>query len=312
MMPASANRPQSIVFVFLDGVGIGPEEDNPLAVAAMPFLDAVLDGVRPTARHPLIVTDRGAAFPVDACLGMAGRPQSATGQAALLTGRNVPGELGEHYGPKPNAGVRRVLDQGTVFSTLVGAGVSVASANAYPPSFFRGIQSGRRLLSAIPYALTAAGLPLHDVEAYTAEQAISGTITGRDWHRNAALRNVPVHEPAAAGRLVGALTQRARFVFFEHWVTDVLGHRRALRQAAPHFSLVDGFLEGLTASLDISQTLVMVGSDHGNVEESDHGRHTRNPALGLMWGAGFAEYAKRINNLTDFRPLIEDLMIVPQ
>ena len=308
MMPAHVNRPNSIVFVFLDGVGIGPEEDNPLAVAAMPFLDAMLDGTRPTARHPLIVTDRAAAFPVDACLGVEGRPQSATGQAALLTGRNVPGALGEHYGPKPNTGVRRVLDQGTFFSTLVGAGVSVASANAYPPTFFSGIQSGRRLLSAIPYALTAAGLSLHDLDAYKATKAISGTITGGDWHRHATLRDVPVHEPATAGRIVGTLTESARFVFYEHWVTDVLGHRCALQRAAEHFTLVDGFLEGLTASLDMSATLVMVGSDHGNVEESGHGRHTRNPALGLMWGQGFAEHAARINSLTDFRPLIESLL----
>lgn len=106
--------------------------------------------------------------------------------------------------------------------------------------------------------------------------------------------------------------QRARFVFYEHWVTDVLGHRRTLRQAVDHFALVDSFLEGLTESLDLSATLVMVGSDHGNVEESGHGRHTRNPALGLMWGAGFAECAERINNLTDFRPLIEDLLTTPQ
>ena len=307
-MPTEANRPKSIVFVFLDGVGIGPEEGNPLAVADMPFLDAMLDGVRPTAGHPLIVTDRAAAFPVDACLGVGGRPQSATGQAALLTGRNVPDELGEHYGPKPNAGVRRQLDQGTVFSTLVEAGVPVASANAYPPGFFDGIRSGRRLLSAIPYALTAAGLSLHDVDAYGSELAISGTITGRDWRRIAALRDVPVHEPDTAGRIVGTLTESARFVFYEHWVTDVLGHRGALRQAADHFSLVDSFLEGLTASLDTSATLVIVGSDHGNVEECGHGRHTRNPALGLMWGAGFAEHARTITALTDFRPLIEGLL----
>lgn len=308
MMSTVSHRSKSIVFVFLDGVGIGSEEGNPLAVADMPFLDAMLDGVRPTTGHPLIVTDRAAAFPVDACLGVEGRPQSATGQAALLTGRNVPGELGEHYGPKPNAGVRRELDQGTVFSTLVEAGVPMASANAYPPGFFDGIRSGRRLLSAIPYALTAAGLPLHDVDAYRSGQAISGTITGRDWRRIAALRDVPVHAPDAAGRIVGALTKHVRFVFYEHWVTDVLGHRGVLRPAADHFSLVDSFLEGLTASLDTSATLVIVGSDHGNVEECGHGRHTRNPALGLMWGAGFAEHARRITALTDFRLLIEDLL----
>lgn len=87
---------------------------------------------------------------------------------------------GEHYGPKPNTGVRRVLDQGTVFSTLVEVGVPMASASAYPPNFFAGIRSGRCLLSAMPYALTASGLTLHDVDAYGLQQVISGTITGRD------------------------------------------------------------------------------------------------------------------------------------
>ena len=88
--------------------------------------------------------DRG--IPVAVCLDVAGRPKSATRQAALLTGRNLPGEE-EHYGPKPNTGVRRALDRDIVFSTLVGTGVSIASANTHPPDCFSGIQSGRRLPS---------------------------------------------------------------------------------------------------------------------------------------------------------------------
>ena len=99
MMSIEAHRPESIVFVLLDGVGIGSESGNPLAEADMPFLDAMLDGVRPTAGHPWILTDR-VAFSVDACLGVNGRPQSATGQAALLSGRNVTGELGGTLRPQ--------------------------------------------------------------------------------------------------------------------------------------------------------------------------------------------------------------------
>ena len=37
-----------------------------------------------------------------------GAPQSATGQATLLTGRNVPAEIGYHYGPKPNPAVSAI------------------------------------------------------------------------------------------------------------------------------------------------------------------------------------------------------------
>ena len=54
-------------------------------------------------------SQRATLLPLDACLGVPGTPQSATGQATLLTGRNVPAEIGYHYGPKPNPAVAAYL-----------------------------------------------------------------------------------------------------------------------------------------------------------------------------------------------------------
>ena len=54
--------------------------------------------------------------PTDASLGVRGRPQSATGQTALLTGLNAPQLLGEHYGPRPNAQLREMLQGETLFT----------------------------------------------------------------------------------------------------------------------------------------------------------------------------------------------------
>ncbi len=51
-------------------------------------------------------------MPTDATMGVDGRPQSATGQATILTGRNVPVLVGEHYGPKPNPAVAEIIQQG--------------------------------------------------------------------------------------------------------------------------------------------------------------------------------------------------------
>lgn len=308
-MPSRPSSRRHVIFVFLDGVGIGPAPQNPFLAASMPFLDSLLDSRRPNLQHPCITTDRAAAFPVDATLGVDGRPQSATGQAAIVTGRNVPGLLGEHYGPKPDSRIRQILDDGTLFSHLIRHRVSVASANAYPPPYFEGIRSGRRLLSVIPYALSGAGVALNDLAAYRRGEAVSGTITGQDWQDKLGIPDVPVHTPEAAGQLVGRRARTSSLVFFEHWITDIHGHKRMFREAVSNFARIDRFLAGLTATIDLDRTLVIVGSDHGNVEDCSHGRHTGNPALGLMWGAGFRLASRRINALGDFRSVIEDCLL---
>ena len=76
-----------VLFLFLDGVGLGPDdpESNPLSAAAMPALQGLLGGkklVRGTAPY---VGPRATLLALDATLGVDGLPQSATGQAALVT-----------------------------------------------------------------------------------------------------------------------------------------------------------------------------------------------------------------------------------
>ena len=46
--------------------------------------------------------ERATLLAIDPAVGVDGLPQSATGQAILLTGKNVSAEIGYHYGPKPN------------------------------------------------------------------------------------------------------------------------------------------------------------------------------------------------------------------
>ena len=131
----------------------------------MPKLSRLLDGQRLVAGETPLVTDRATVVALDACLGVPGTPQSATGQATLLTGRNVPGEIGYHYGPKPNPAVAAYLRSQTdasdnLFQSLQNAGKRSALLNAYPETYFAAIASGRRLYSAIPLAVVSAGLAL--------------------------------------------------------------------------------------------------------------------------------------------------------
>src|SRR3990172_9014835 len=151
-----------ILFIFLDGIGLGADDPdtNPLVRAEMPFLGSLLGGQKLTASAAPYESEIVSLVALDAGLGVDGLPQSATGQAVLLTGVNIPAELGYHYGPKPNPEVASYLKNGnTLFSWLRAVDKKSALLNAFPPRYFSDVEIGFRLFSLISIGDTTAGSP---------------------------------------------------------------------------------------------------------------------------------------------------------
>lgn len=299
-----------VIFLFLDGVGLGSDDPaiNPLVAERYPTLDRLLDGAPLTASTDRLSTPSAELIPVDATLGIPGRPQSATGQAAIVTGRNAPQLVGEHYGPRPDDRVRAVLDRGTIFSRLRAAGKSTFFVNGYPDGYFRAIESGKRRLSAIPYAVTQAGQSLPTQADVAAGRALSADFTGAGWRTDLGLTNATLYTPEEAGRKIWQLAQPHSLLFFEHWLTDVLGHEQAMARAVANFHLIDGVLAGLLAAANLDETLIVIASDHGNIENLSHRNHTMNPALGILIGAQAHTLAPRLHALTDFASIVLDFL----
>lgn len=299
-----------VIFLFLDGVGLGSDDPtvNPLAAARYPTLAGLLAEQRPLLSAGRLSTPAAELIPTDANLGIGGRPQSATGQAAILTGINAPQRLGEHYGPRPDARVRAVLDEGSIFRKLHAAGLRPYFCNAYPQGYFDAVACGKRLLSAVPYAATVGGQKLSRAEELMAGRALAADFTNEGWRRQLGYAEAPVYTPTEGGRRLWQIAESYDFVFYEHWYTDVLGHHGDLNGAIANFQRFDGFLAGLLAAADLANTLIIIGSDHGNVEDCSHGKHTANPALTLLVGAQRSHYAARIHALTDFAAVIEDFL----
>jgi 2,3-bisphosphoglycerate-independent phosphoglycerate mutase len=296
-----------VIFLFLDGVGLGSDDPaaNPLAAANYPTLNDLLQGKKPVATTGRLSTPYAELIPTDAGLGVPGRPQSATGQAALITGINAPQRLGEHYGPRPDARVRAILDEGGIFRRLRAAGRRTCFVNAYPQRYFDAVQRGKRLLSALPYAATMGGQTLFNVDDLRAGRALAADFTNEGWRSELGYTDVPVYTPGEGGRHLWAIAQEYDFLFFEHWYTDVLGHARDLAGAVANFERFDAFLGGLLTVADLDNTLIIITSDHGNIEDCRHGKHTENPALTLLVGAEHQRLAGQIHQLTDFVGVIE-------
>ena len=297
---------------FLDGVGLGGDDPavNPFVTAHLPHLTELLGDGWFAAREP-IITARASLVPTDANLGMPLKPQSATGQATILTGRNVPELVGEHYGPKPNPAVQAVIAEGTLFQEVVDAGGKAALITPYPQGYFDAVARGKRLLSAVPLAATEAGLELMTADDLRNGRAVSPGFTGQGWREHLGYTDIPLLSLAEAGRQIAQVARSYQFSFFEHWPSDRAGHRGTLAEAAAHLEMIDAVLGGLLDTWDDQNGLFILTSDHGNIEEKDQRQHTRNPVPTLLIGPGHAELAAHIHNLTDIAKITRTFLQLP-
>ena len=291
---------------FIDGVGMGVDDPkiNPFVTAKLPALTSLFgegwylaDGGRRT-------NSRASLVPTDACLGVEGRPQSATGQAVILTGRNVSAAIGEHYGPKPNQPVRDELAKGSLFCEAVEAGGKAALLSPYPQGYFDAINSGKRLYSSVPQAAVNAGLKLMGPDELMAGQAVSPGFTGDVWRTMLGYPDAPIYTLHDAGSKIAQLAADYRFSFFEHWPSDRLGHRGPLEDAVAHLEKLDRVYGGLIEAWDDENGLLIITSDHGNIENKTHRNHTKNDVATILVGRGHAELAEQISDLTDIAKVI--------
>lgn len=238
---------------------------------------------------------------LDATLGVAGLPQSATGQTTLLTGDNAALRMGRHYGPWPGPTLKRYLDRGSLFSE-VGAAHG-CFANVYPPGYFAALRSGKQKVNVPVYAAQAAGWRLRDLEDYRRERALAADLTGRFFYDHDP--SLPLYRPERAGAILAGLARDHTLTFFDFWQSDSVGHRGSYDDALELVARLDAFLAGLLGARgDIT---LLVTSDHGNLEDKTHKRHTRNRVPLIVLGPGAAAFAEA-TRIEDVAPAIRRVL----
>jgi hypothetical protein len=245
---------------------------------------------------------------------VAGLPQSATGQSVLLTGINIPAELGHHYGPKPNPEVAAYLHNRTLFSEFKHAGKQAALLNAYPPRYFEAVESGRRLLSAIPMAVTNAHIPLRTKKDLFNGRALSVDFTGEGWREQLNISETPTLTPDQAGQRLAELAAELDFAFFEYWPSDYAGHRQDMAAALSILATIDAVLESLIDAWEQVDGLILLTSDHGNMEDLSTRRHTYNPVPAIVIGDEEArrDFVDDLDDLTGIAPAIRRCLALQQ
>lgn len=299
-----------ILTLFLDGIGLGEDdpETNPFAAADTPTMFSLSNEARWLATTGLQESARAIFIPTDARLGMPGRPQSGTGQASLLTGLNLPKLVGRHYGPKPDAKTREIIAEHSYFRRLTERGKSARLLTAYPPRLLSDFERGKTLRSSIQQAAFASGLPHFTLADIIHQRALTAEWTTDSWRNYLKLPDLPAYAARDAGRLLARLASQYDFSFHSHWLTDRIGHRGTLKRGVETLERFDAVLRGLLDEWDETEGLVVITSDHGNMEDLSTRRHTLNNVPTVVIGGRAKAFAEGFTSLTDFVPACDRML----
>jgi hypothetical protein len=282
----------AVLLLLVDGLGLGdPDADrNPLAVARTRWFRCF--------RAQIPATDGCSLVSTDASLGVPGLPQSATGQTALLTGLNAPLLVGRHIQGFCTPTLASMLTRHSLFRTFSRRGGRIAWANAFTEPTLR----RRRFFSVATVAARTAGVRLRDLSDLGRGQALHHDFTNR------LLRTrgypVPLLSPEDAAERLITIAETADLTYYEYVEMDLAGHAQDMDRAVKLLAEFDRFLSSLVERLDRSRHLLVLVSDHGNVEDLSSPSHTWNRVPTMIWGRGKEILARRTQALTDIAPAL--------
>lgn len=299
--------PRHVLFLFLDGVGLGPNQPaNPLTTVG-PHFALLSQCTQWTLQTPTVHTPSHVFRPVDATLQTSGLPQSGTGQASLFSGVNCAARAGRHFGPFPHSTSKPILKAQNIFQRLQPevAEHGCAFANAYPPVFFeKRAQSNRWTVTTL--CSRQAGVRLRSTEDVRTGRALTADIVGAAWQNHLNI-SIPHLSPFEAGQQLYRLMQAHRFTLFEYYETDKAGHGRSALSISTILHRLDALLKGILDAFSPAHDLLLLCSDHGNLEAPDQKPHTRHPVPLVAYGCGAGAFSDA-TSITDVVPTLVDLV----
>lgn len=278
---------RKILFLFIDGVGLREiSPDNPVNHEVCPTLCRLVE------HH---------GKPIDACLGVEGLPQSATGQSTMFTGVNTAKYMGRHCEGFPGPNLRLLIEKSNLFLSLKERGKRVKFADAYlvdsadelAPKRFKSVTTVMALTT--PEVVSTVN-DLIDDDAVM-QDLTRETIQDR-WP------DIPVVRPEDAAQHLFDVALQYDFTLFEYFQTDVAGHSMDYNRACSVLREYDRFLAALLRFTQAAGITIVLTADHGNIEAMSMRTHTFNQVPFIVVGPGEQAMRDSVNSLVDVTPMI--------
>jgi hypothetical protein len=276
-----------ILYLFIDGVGLrAPAIDNPVNAEVCPVLCRLI------ANH---------SKPIDACLGVDGIPQSATGQATMFTGINCAEAMGKHCEGFPGPALRSIVEEDNIFLELKRRGKKVRFADAYLIDEVNELNE-RRFKSVTTVMALTTPESISMFADLADDRALMQDLTRETIQDR--YPDIPTIQPQQAAEHLFAITRENDFTLYEFFQTDVSGHSMDYERACEVLRLYDRFLSTLIRLTEAAGITLVMTADHGNIESMSERGHTCNPVPFIAFGPYENFIRDKVSSLVDVTPAI--------
>ncbi len=265
-----------------------------------PEVNPVYSGVCPNLLELL----KNHATSIDASLGVAGIPQSATGQTALMTGVNAARHMGRHVAGFPGPSLQKVIRDNNIYDKLGALGYTSTFANAYYVEDVKEVESRKIKSVTTVSALQAFGC-VRDKAMLEQGKAVYQDLTCESLRARG--YEGDLHTPVQSAQALVAIARDYDFTLFEYFQTDRMGHKGTWDDMLGVLALFDEFLGALIPYAREDGVLFVLTSDHGNIERFGARAHSQNPVPLVAIGQGSDYLQKNIVSLTDVTPALVEL-----
>ncbi len=284
-----------VIFIFIDGIGLGKKDKdkNPIYGTKALVLAKLIEHAR---------------FQADASLGVKGLPQSATGQTAIFTGVNAPAVLNRHMSGQPTITLKKIIHKVNMFGELKKIGLKVTSANVYRDEYLTNmidVKNRRNRPSVTSVMGMVERISFRNSAHYINNNGVYHDITGKILKESG--YTVEVISPQKAAKNLYNLSRENDFTLFEHFVTDIAGHKYELKEAIEVVEVLDSFLAELTTLMNFEEDVLIITSDHGNLEDISVRTHTMNKVPVIVLGKKADKVELKVNSLVDIMPYVLEL-----
>jgi hypothetical protein len=281
-----------ILFLFIDGLGLrAPAKDNPVHAGVCPTLCRLIE------KH---------AVPIDACLDTPGLPQSATGQTAMFTGVNASQYMGRHCEGFPGPTLRKLIGENNLLMELARKGLRCRFADAYMVDSVDDIRVRRFKSVTTVMALTQPEC-ISVQDDLLDNLAVAHDITRTSLHEKR--HEVKIIAPQQAAEHLMQVARAHDFTLYEFFQTDLAGHSCNYDHACETLKTLDLFLDTVVKLNRTAGLLLVVTSDHGNIEDMTVRGHTRNPVPLIAVGPGAEDFKANMASLVDITPRVTRLLV---
>lgn len=300
---------KKVIFIFLDGVGIGKEdkETNPFFKHGFNTFTKIFESI-PSIKNNSFSKHDKYVFPIDTIMGVNELPQSGTGQTSIFCGFNAQKYLGKHFGPYPHSSLHPLIKKENIFTELKNNGKKPFFANAYPQIYFEHLNRSNARVSVPTLCSLYSDTNLNKYENLKVGKALSPEIDNHRWVEKLKY-DLPIITPEKAAFNLLNMVSDYDFVLYEYFFTDHLGHGRLSEDFIKLYETLDRFLFTILSNYE-KDCSIFITTDHGNFEDLSVKSHTLNPGLAISAGYKADSAYKYLKDISQIKGFILDEIFI--